>query len=331
MTKRRPWPTKTRRLPGEGSARPGPWGALHGSPGGAPPGATPPPPAPTPASRRSWAPAIAAGAVFIAAAILIFIAVARLRGAEVADLWSWALTLWIAVGVLVIAGIALTWGVIRKLEAGPMATGGSLSFIFVFLLFATVRSGDDPALVLSWHILTGNTTVSEAEVTVSADGGVITLRGAILEPSLVPALNSAIARAPDATLLRLNSVGGDLAIAQRLMALVRREGLATEVERWCLSACTLIFLEGQPVYLPQGARLGFHRPRIEFDANADGVPERVVPAADNSPAIRFMAEAMSRQGASAAFIARVLATPPHDMWYPTREELRAGGLPVVLR
>ncbi|MEQ9814492.1 MAG: hypothetical protein RLO50_17075 [Azospirillaceae bacterium] len=327
MTTRRPWPTKTRRLQRDGSARPGPWGASGGPPSGATPD-TPPPP---PADRRSWAPAVVAGGVFAAAAVLIFIAVDRLRGAEVGDLWSWALTLWLAVGVLVVSGIALTWGVIRKLEAGPLATGGSLSFIFVFLLFATVRSGDDPALVLSWHILTGNTTVGEAEVTVSADGGVITLRGAILEPSLVAALNSAVARAPDAALLRLNSVGGDLAIAQRLMALVRREGLATEVERWCLSACTLIFLEGQPAYLDAGARLGFHRPRIEFDANADGVPERVVPAADNSPAIRFMVEAMSRQGATPAFIARVLATPPHDMWYPTREALRAGGLPIASR
>jgi hypothetical protein len=81
-----------------------------------------------------------------------------------------------------------------------------------------------------------------------------------------------------------------------------------------VSACTYIFLAGAKRELAEDAELGFHQ------ASALGV------VASDKKIIQDMVEYYRSAGLRESFIDHIVATPPDDMWYPTRRELENAGV-----
>ena len=151
---------------------------------------------------------------------------------------------------------------------------------------------------------------SPYQVRVLFDGAVIEISGSF-SWALPQTFQAVLASTPGAQVVQFESPGGHVVPALEIAALIRERGLATYVGRFCASACTVAFLGGRERWLAPDARLGFHQ------AHAPGM------AAEQTNA--FMTAAYERLAVPRPFIARVLATPPTSLWYPTRDELRAAG------
>lgn len=147
-------------------------------------------------------------------------------------------------------------------------------------------------------------------IRVAPDGDAVELFGSF-SWAVPQNVSAALARAPSARVLRLDSPGGHVQAAIEVAAMIKARGLDTEVARSCASACTIAFLAGKHRILAPDARLGFHQ------AHAPGVP----PAAFDS---RLRA-VYGTFGLPGAFIDHVLRTPPESIWVPTHAELLAAG------
>jgi hypothetical protein len=141
-----------------------------------------------------------------------------------------------------------------------------------------------------------------------ADGTVLEISGSI-SWALPQTFQAALAAAPRARLVRLESPGGHIQPAIRIAAMIQQRGLDTYVGRLCASACTVAFLGGRQRWLAPGARLGFHQ------AHAPGMPSEQANA--------YLRSAYENLHVPAGFVARALRTPPTDLWFPTAVELRA--------
>jgi hypothetical protein len=98
--------------------------------------------------------------------------------------------------------------------------------------------------------------------------------------------------------------------ADAMAAQLRARGVQTRVTGTCASACTLVFLAGQPRTLAPEARLGFHRASVE---GANPLHEAL--------ANRKLAELYEAAELPPAFVRQVLRTPAWGMWFPTLTEL----------
>ncbi len=113
---------------------------------------------------------------------------------------------------------------------------------------------------------------------------------------------------PGLSRLRLDSVGGAIAEAMRAAKIIAAHHLDTVVGEECLSACTVMFVAGKNRTVEKDGKLGFHAAR-----SAD--PTEHVTGSFRTAFAPF--------GLERKFVARVEATTPPAMWYPTREELIA--------
>jgi hypothetical protein len=116
---------------------------------------------------------------------------------------------------------------------------------------------------------------------------------------------------PKVSRIRLESVGGDIGEASRAAEIISARELDTVVSRKCVSACTIMFVAGKKRTVEKDAKLGFHAARS---------PD---PTEEARGSVR---RAFSPYGIAKAFLSKVEATEPKTMWYPTREELIAGGV-----
>ena len=173
------------------------------------------------------------------------------------------------------------------------------SFIPQMRLMAAIAAGHDP--------------MGTVDVELAADGRTIMLNGTLGEGS-VHKVQKMLDAAPGATTVVLNSNGGRGQIAEEIALRVRQRHLNTSVEDHCLSACTYLFLAGTRREVAEDADLGFHQP------SAVGI------AAGDKVMIQDMVEYYRSVGLREWFIDRVVATPPDDMWYPTRRELEDAGV-----
>jgi membrane-bound ClpP family serine protease len=72
-------------------------------------------------------------------------------------------------------------------------------------------------------------------------------------------VNAALAEAPQARVVRLNSPGGHIKAALEIADMIRVRNLDTYVSRMCASACTIAFLAGHQRFATETARLGSTR------------------------------------------------------------------------
>ena len=149
-------------------------------------------------------------------------------------------------------------------------------------------------------------------VRVLPSGEDIAISGPITQ-GLGTAFRAALAQAPKARLVRLESGGGTLDVAIDLYAAIRTHKLDTAVQGNCQSACTVAFMGGIRRFSAPHARIGFHR--------ASGVEQKEFPLAD------YILRGLYVQSGMAEWFAdRVMDTSHETMWRPGMEELRRGNV-----
>jgi hypothetical protein len=115
------------------------------------------------------------------------------------------------------------------------------------------------------------------------------------------------ATAPQLRVVHLNSAGGRLGEAVKIVRLITRRKLDTYTSATCASACAVVFAAGHERYLRRGARLGFHRGIFAGAENAEAMKRLLLSA-----------------GIAPAFVDRAVAQPAESIWYPTDAELADG-------
>jgi hypothetical protein len=110
--------------------------------------------------------------------------------------------------------------------------------------------------------------------------------------------------------VRINSIGGRIAEAQKISDMIRARGLSTYVTNECVSACTIVFLGGKQRFLYETAKLGFHQSYFPGQTESD---KRLGIAREEARLEQF--------GLSHAFAEHANASSPSGMWYPEQSEL----------
>jgi hypothetical protein len=233
-----------------------------------------------------------------------------------------------AVVVLVLSALQLTlwtWTVVGITRSANRHTalGGKLFWantarvmmcISVIGMAVRLERSLIPQTRLMASIAAGHDPLDAASVEVTPDGRTITFDGTFGERA-VNELQRVMDASPNATTLVLNSDGGRESAAEELAQRVRQRHLNTLVQDHCLSACTFILLAGNKREITDDAELGFHQATVE------GISEL-----GKTLALAQIAEYYRSHGLRQSFIDHIVATPPENMWYPTQEELKEGGV-----
>lgn len=144
--------------------------------------------------------------------------------------------------------------------------------------------------------------------------GAVILKGPI-DFEMLHRLELTIAAFPDLKRVDLQSDGGRVPAARAIAQRIAAARLDTRAIGLCASACPLIFVAGQKRSLGPDGGLGFHAYELLRYDNLQNPREEE--ARDR--------EYLIGRGISADFLDRVFATPPDQLWRPTRGELRNAG------
>lgn len=148
-----------------------------------------------------------------------------------------------------------------------------------------------------------------AAMEISPDGRELLVRGS-LSQGAASRFTALLAKSPGVRTVVLTSEGGRMLEANRIAEAIRRRGLNTRVDDFCMSACISALLAGRDRSAPNLARIGFHQPSFpgvrpaELQAEIDATRTDYVSA-----------------GVNADFVQRALGTPAEDMWFPSADEL----------
>jgi hypothetical protein len=151
-----------------------------------------------------------------------------------------------------------------------------------------------------------------------ADNGRVLLATGPIDFAMNTALREGLRQNPGIRSLRINSKGGSIFAARGMAKAVLAAGLATEVTGMCYSACTIVFMAGNQRRLGPEGMLGFHG--YAFD------PPQRVPLLDMAEEEARGRAFFATRGVEAGFLDRAFATPPSELWLPTRAELVAAGV-----
>lgn len=136
------------------------------------------------------------------------------------------------------------------------------------------------------------------------------------------AMNSAlietVAAFPKATSVLLASDGGSIFAGRGMAITIEANHLSTKVENHCFSACTIVFMAGETRNLSPKAQLGFHGYSFDSIMRVQTLDVEKQEAKDRAY--------FDKRGISGAFIDRVFATSPTDIWIPSRAELIKAGV-----
>jgi hypothetical protein len=181
----------------------------------------------------------------------------------------------------------------------------------VSLLFGVL-----PQLGEYWQMARGIDPIGHAQLSLSADGRSLRLDGTIGmgdAKRLRALLESEGARGLKR--VELVSPGGRLHEAELMAADLKARGHEARAVGVCASACTVVFLAGQPRQLTPGARLGFHRA-------SSGTYNPVFEELANQK----LAATYRSLGLPQTMIDTTLRTSSRSMWFVPHDELRAHAL-----
>jgi hypothetical protein len=153
-----------------------------------------------------------------------------------------------------------------------------------------------------------------AEMKVSPDGRDLVLRGNIAAGA-ADRFETMLAANPSVKAVVLTSPGGRMLESGRIAAAIRKRGLDTRVDDYCMSACTDVLLAGRARTAPNRARIGFHQP--DFPG---------ISSSERGNAIDLWRTRYLDAGVEQYFVERAMATPASDMWFPTPDELFAANV-----
>ena len=158
-------------------------------------------------------------------------------------------------------------------------------------------------------MLTGDKQLPPYKITLLPGTTEVEFRGG-LRAACTKDLERILAAHPQIEALDIESPGGRITEARRMIQLVHQHGLATYTSQYCSSAATLVLMSGKERLISKRAKIGFHAGRIP---GATWLQQRVM---DN-----LVRATMRSAGISPEFTDRVLATPSDKMWYPTSREM----------
>jgi len=223
-------------------------------------------------------------------------------------------------GALLLMGMILIWagvGVWRSAEQ-YVTYGGSANWrntaqgtiVFAILtLIGPFANSFLPQLMECALIASGHDPLGNIQIAVSGDKKSVIVNGMLREGASAK-IQRILDETPGATTLMLNSRGGRVLEAKQLVQTVQTRKLNTYVEGQCSSACTYVFLAGKDRAATPNAQIGFHQPTF--------------PGID-SPTQKSITQDMLKVYRTARlpeeFINILSKVEPHDMWYPTRDEL----------
>jgi hypothetical protein len=221
------------------------------------------------------------------------------------DLWC-LVGAWRAAAAYLRSNGSLLWGWLAR---GTLALGA-------LQLLVSVVFGFLPNLGEFWQMARGIDPLGQITLSLSADGHALRLDGTIGMGDA--ARLRALLDSPDASELRrveLASPGGRVREAEKMAAALKQHGHASRAVGTCASACTLVFLAGNPRQLAPGSRLGFHRA-------STGTFNPVFEELANQQ----LAVTYRDLGLPQSMIDTTLRTPSRSIWFAPREELLANAL-----
>jgi hypothetical protein len=237
-----------------------------------------------------------------------------LRSGSVAVLVSYPLlvllSLWCTVGgwrsaqMHVASGGSAVWARLAQLILAVGALSTAWSTLFEF----------GPSMGSYWRMARGIDPIGNLSASLSADQQRLLLKGPIGAGDAVR-VKGLLAAAPRLRVVELDSPGGRLKEAETIAAAVRERQAVTRTTGHCESACTLIHLAGTRRQVLPGAKIGFHRADT---GSHNPVLDRLVNLE--------LARTYRTAGLPEIFVQKTLATPPWDMWYPSRAELASADL-----
>ncbi len=196
---------------------------------------------------------------------------------------------------------SLLWGWLARLTLALGALQLLASIVFGFL----------PSVGEYWSMARGIDPIGQAKFTFSPDGRSLKLEGVIGMGDgerMRKLLDSDAAK--DIKRVELVSPGGRVREAERMAAALKSHGHASRAVGTCASACTLVFLAGQPRHLTPTGELGFHRA-------STGTYNPVFEELANQQ----LAKTYTELGLPQPMIDKTLRTPSRSMWFVPREEL----------
>lgn len=142
------------------------------------------------------------------------------------------------------------------------------------------------------------------------NGGTEVLFEGNIEHGAANALQRAVQNLPNITLIRLNSMGGELSESRRIRDYIAAKKWDTYTSTLCWSGCAIAYLGGVHRTMAAGAQMGFHSANIQF---GDDAQENAVNA--------MIAQEMIDRGVDAAFARKAWSKIHDGMWFPTADEL----------
>jgi hypothetical protein len=232
----------------------------------------------------------------------------RVSGALIIALFvtSWALTLWLIVGV---------WRSAEKhQQRGGTATWAKIAkFIVAINLIGAIGAmiTQAPLIAEGIKMLAGFDRTPPYKLKVLRNGTELELSGG-MPLGTTAAIEDALQANPAVRVIHLNSLGGRISEGYKLYSLIQHRKLITYTSAECDSACTIAFLAGAEKYIGENGKLGFHSTSI------DGQDGAIV-AEINSE----LKQKMSSNSVPNDFINHALSTSNISIWYPSKQELLA--------
>ncbi len=194
---------------------------------------------------------------------------------------------------------------IWPLAAQMFACLGVLAMVGSLIL----RAG--PELIDGRQLVLGDPAEGPRGVRILHEGSEIEISG-VLARGQAANVAAALAQAPKARLVHLDSPGGRVAEALAVRDLIAQHGLETYVEHQCTAACTVAYLGGKRRWLGSEAVMGFHSDKF---GDSDG------PAASTA-----MATAYQAAGIQHSFAQKAVETLAAKTWKPSPDELVSAGI-----
>ena len=234
----------------------------------------------------------------------------------ITSLWpvTWLLVLlFVCRQSLTVWGVVGTWRSTMKYpgRGGKYFAAVLTKIIMVLWVGLAVRS-----FVADWipvairlpHAISAERSLPECTIRPLSDGRTLEISGGITRGS-AEKLEAALAANPSISIIRINSSGGLVAEAVKMVNSIQQHGLSTYSDG-CASAATLVFISGKERTIHEEAQLGFHAPIALLWWKGKTYSDNLV------------RQTMQSAGISTDFIDHVLRTPNGEMWFPTLEEMR---------
>ena len=145
------------------------------------------------------------------------------------------------------------------------------------------------------------------------DGECIVVHGG-MNDGIATAVQKAIDENPHIKKIGLRSRGGWTNSGWWLYKTIKKNEMDTYA-KVCLSACTIAFIAGKNRILKRRKGLGFHKVNVDGDVTSNSI--------SNEGRWRSI---YRKAGVKKWFLKKMFTAPPHDMWYPTRQELLDAGV-----